>query len=162
MEHLLSLTKSPPPYGDLENIHGWIRSITFVDLLTGDSDAGILVRYLLEDNVNQYHPIFAGDDHLYQMAMRCACALDFCQGKVDKRKDFDWAQPPKHIYEFLLIEFWRRTAMHWAWISFPQPKILVDKPLAPNGSQLASITPIQHSYDIRAFYCWPSAPSGEA
>ena len=162
MNHFLSLTKGPPPYGALENIHGWIRAVKFVDLLTGDSDVNILVRYLVAENVIKYQPIFDDDDHLYQMAMRCACALDFCQGRVENRKKFDWTQPPEHIYTFLLIEFWRRTAMHWAGVSFPRPINRVEQELASYGAQLAPITPIQHSYDIRAFYCWPSAPTGEA
>jgi glutathione S-transferase len=92
----------------------WVADLNFINLAAGDTDARNIVQYLTEGESGKPHILFGGNDHRWQLILRCSCALDFCQGHVEKRQTFDWSQPPQKVYEWLLIEFWRQGALHWA------------------------------------------------
>jgi hypothetical protein len=91
----------------------WIAGLRFSELSICDDESDRVRDQLLEGNLQNYHPIFDQTIH-WQLLTRCECALDFCRGRVEKRSEYDWNQDEKIIYHWLLVDFWRNTALHWA------------------------------------------------
>ena len=105
----------------MSDVHEWIGSLTFVELYCGDCDAfDIALTYHRYPKMG-FHSTFGDNKHFTQLALRFECGLDFCKGRVGKRKEFDWTQGVENIYRFLLIDYWRNNALYWSHRNFPEP-----------------------------------------
>lgn len=106
---------APPPFS-IEKIGEWIENLKFAELSFCDSDCDDLSEDLANNTLvpEKFAHSYWGTNNHWQLILRCECALDFCRGRVEKRKEFNWQQEPKTIYRWLLVEFWRRDALHWA------------------------------------------------
>jgi len=105
----------PPPFS-IEKVGQWIENLKFDELSFCDSDCDGFIEDLANGSINSELvrcSSFGVRNH-WQLILRCECALDFCRGRVEKRNKFNWQQDPIIIYRWLLIEFWRRDALHWA------------------------------------------------
>ena len=115
LNELISDVLPLPEYGS-KDFCEWIGKFTFLELWTADYVCERLALDLVQREALPADVDFGwhGVEIRWQMAFRFECAIDFCAGRVEKRKDFDWTQEPSKVFESLLINFWRRSAMYWA------------------------------------------------
>lgn len=81
-----------PPFQYPRGTYDWITKLTFYDLFAADSSCRFLSTSLPSKTFEYYGPSFEGSNHLWQIILRCECAIDFCRGIVEKRADYDWSQ----------------------------------------------------------------------
>lgn len=137
IEHLCTFQK-PQPFRKTSEIHDWILTLKYVELSCCDNDCKRLIEHLMHDDLKSFRSIFAGNSIHWQLILRCECALNFCQGRVEKRKDFDWNRPREEIFKFLLIDFWRSSALHWTTRVFPRPHPTLEERQA-SGERIANL-----------------------
>jgi hypothetical protein len=105
----------PRPFAKMDRATGWIQSLKFVDMSLCDNECRWISEELIaHGDCSNYHSIFNSDSIRWQAILRCGMALDFCRGRVGKRRQFDWSQKPEAIYKWLLVDYWRRDALYWA------------------------------------------------
>jgi hypothetical protein len=121
MEELLSDSQTSP-FSKLNEISQWIQNLKFAELSVCDDDCIELLDWLIDGNSSSREYLFGGKKTNWQLILRCQCALDFCKGYVEDRKNFNWQQDPKTIYRWLLIDYWRSGAVHWAFKMYGDPK----------------------------------------
>lgn len=128
IEHLMDVLlrgAEPRPFSGNGEIAGWIDKLPFVEIVLCndlcDSLAATLKHGDISEKYQPYQPLFGGANIRWQAILRCGCALDFCAGRIEKRKDFDWNQDPEIIYRYLLVELWGRSALHWSRKAFSPP-----------------------------------------
>lgn len=102
------------PFPTLADADVWIAGRKFIEIISADLEARSLIRALTADRLRDYRQVMSDGGIRWELQLRCQCAHSFCMGRVEKRCDFDWRQPPEDIYRILLIEFWRTTALRWA------------------------------------------------
>lgn len=90
----------------------WIQELNFLQLAVANDECRCIATWLCEEK-NEFAMSFAGEDHRFQLYLRCLRGLDFCRGRVGKRKEFDWEIEPIEIYKKLLTDDWMSGALHW-------------------------------------------------
>jgi hypothetical protein len=111
MEHLMRDAGAPP--FNLADLDLWIIGLKFTELAGCDAECDHIYESLKDGQLENYYPVF-GQDIRWQLITRCECALDFCRGRVEKRQEYAWNQDERIVYHWLLIDFWRQCALHWA------------------------------------------------
>lgn len=121
LEHALVLLAKelpPPPFESNICIGDWVASLTFTQLVAGDRECESLVPCICRGDVSSFRCLCSDDEIQWQLVLRLECALSFCRGNVEDRSTFDWQQPKDAVCRWLLIDFWRTTALHWAWKTY--------------------------------------------
>jgi len=112
---VLTRNAEPAPFADKRHIPSWIQDRRFAELAAGNQEGIRLANHLADGTLSKpYYPLFSGTDFTWQLILRCACAVDFCSGRVENRTIFDWSRQPAHVYRDLLIDFWWSSALHWS------------------------------------------------
>jgi hypothetical protein len=104
----------PAPFTE-QTIATWMADLKFIPLASCDGDCKLAAEYLPQ---GLEHLMLRLGNANWQMILRFQCALDFCRGRVLKRKEFDWSQEPEKIYHWLLVMLWHENAFHWAAVMF--------------------------------------------
>jgi hypothetical protein len=104
----------PAPFRESRNVTKWIRALKFSDLSLCDDDIRVWLMHPAEYAGAAPNPLFEGIQFRWQLILRAECGIAFCRGTILDRRKFNWDQDPTKVYEWLLIEVWRREALYWA------------------------------------------------
>ena len=106
----------PAPFS-LKTLNQWMSNLRFPDVANTDFHCFGIARDLADEiplpSMKRHH-----NNTRWQLILRCQCALDFCRGLVEKRKDFDWDQNSEAVFKYLLFELWHQSAFHWCHVMY--------------------------------------------
>lgn len=106
----------------------WIKDLKFLQISAANRDSLNIASWLAVKSISEELFLgFGGEDHRFQLYLRCLRALDFCRGRVEKRKEFNWDRNAEGIYRELLIDDWMGGALHWVTRCHPDGAISGNK-----------------------------------